>query len=100
MTTRCSCRKAARSSSVKAIWSRRLMLAARGSARDQLVAGDGLGGGAYGAAGILGLEHDGVPRLLERLAHQPVDAGEAELDDHGAVLKLIDDMALLARPSG
>ena len=38
-----------------------------------------LGGLADGAAGILGLEYDGVARLLEHLAHEAVLAAAEAL---------------------
>src|SRR5581483_10195805 len=68
---------------------------------DELGTGaDRLGGVADRVASVGGLEHDGVTRLLERLADQPVHAGEAELHDQGAVLQLGDDVTLLPGPAG
>ena len=87
MTMRCSSRNAASSSSLM----RDLVAAAHGapaqSATSALRRGDRLGRGADRLARVLGLEHDRVAGLLEHLAHEPVDAGEAELDDHRAVAR-------------
>ena len=52
-----------------------------------------------GLAGVLGLEHRGVAGFLEDLAHQPVDAGEAQLDDDRSVASLLHHPARLARPA-
>ena len=71
-------------------------LSARSSSRPPAIAS---AAARTAARASLGLEHDRVAGLLERLAHEPVDAGEAELDDHRAVLELGDDVALLARPA-
>src|SRR5205085_3163121 len=92
ITVRCSSRKAASSASVMRIWSRRLT--ARRLRRREVG-----GGGPNRLAGVLGLQHGGVAGLLEDLAHEPGDAGEAQLDDQRAVLQLLDDRALLARPA-
>jgi len=40
---------------------------------------------------VFGLEHGGVAGFLEDLPHQPVYAGEAQLDDDRAVAPLLDD---------
>ena len=53
-----------------------------------------------GRARVLGLEHDGVAGLLEHLAHEPVDAGEAELDDHRAVRRARRPRCAPRAPSG
>ena len=90
-------RNAACSSALIAIWSRRLTgggLSGKRARRRR----ERLGGGADRRARVLGLEHDRVAGLLEHLAHEPVDAGEAELDDHRAVVELGDHGPLLARP--
>ena len=54
---------------------------------------------AHGLARVLGLEHGGVAGFLEDLAHEPVDAGEAQLDDDRAVAALLHDAPRLARPA-
>ena len=51
-------------------------------------------------AGVLGLEHGGVAGLLEDLAHEPVDAREAQLDDDRAVRQLLDRRCAPRAPSG
>ena len=50
-------------------------------------------------AGVARLEHGGVARLLEDLADEPFDTGEAQLDGDRPVVPLADDLALLARPA-
>src|SRR5438105_7379190 len=54
--------------------------------------------GADGVARVLRREHGGVARFLEDLAHEPVEAREAELDHDGAVAALVHHAPHLARP--
>src|SRR5579863_637655 len=51
-------------------------------------------------AGVGRLEHRRVAGLLENLAHQPVDTGEAQLNGDRAVIEAPYDASLLARPAG
>ena len=55
--------------------------------------------GADRLARVLGLQHRSVARFLEDLAHEPVDAGEAQLDDDRAVAALLNHAPRLARPA-
>src|SRR3954454_19360448 len=98
MTTRCWARKSSTSSSVILIWSRRLTASLRAGARGVLIeqpAGDLVDR----LARVLGGEPGAAAPLLEPLAHEPVHAGEAELDDDGAVGQLGHDVALLRGPA-
>ena len=51
----------------------------------------------HGAAGVGGLEHDGVAGLGEHVTDEEVRAFERQRDDHGAVNELRGDVAVLAR---
>src|SRR5207248_3295425 len=99
-TTRCEATNAACSSALIAIWARRLTWRRLRSARDELGrSARALRRGTNRRPGVLGLEHDRVACLLEDFAHEPIDAGEPELDDYRAVVEIGDHGPLLARPA-
>src|SRR5215211_1426102 len=52
-----------------------------------------------GPASLLGLEHDGVPGLLQDLAGEPLIRGVCALEDHGAVRQLSGARMVLAHPA-
>src|SRR4051794_10644759 len=59
-----------------------------------------LGGFEHRAAGVVGLEHDGVAGLLQDLARQPVLARVVKVHDHRAVRELLEHAPVLAGPAG
>ena len=57
-------------------------------------------GGQHGAAGVGGLEDDGVAGLGEHVADEEVRALEGDRDDDRAVDELLDDVTVLVRLAG
>src|SRR5450755_871861 len=103
ITTRCLSRNDATSGGLIVICSRRLTLSTLVRwlpGRELGARADRLGGGANRGSCVGRPEHDRIAGFFEYLAHEPVDPGEAQLDDHRTVLELADHVALLPRPAG